>query len=109
MLSILQGVFFNVDHIVCHNLEFDLKMCDRLFKHQDYRPSDIDTTCTMTHPTVVSHCGLVNASGKPKWPKLIELYEILFGTPYEGAHSALGDTLATMKCHQELIKLGVIS
>jgi len=39
---------------------------------------------------------------------LQELYMKLFGTSFEGAHSADADIQATMKCFFELLKLGVI-
>lgn len=41
-----------------------------------------------------NHTNLKNKSGKPKAPKLVEAVEIILGTPLEGAHSALGDTVA---------------
>lgn len=47
--------------------------------------------------------------GNYKWPKLIELHNHLFGCDFEGAHDALDDVKATVKCFFELKKCGLIN
>ena len=45
--------------------------------------------------------------GGYKWPKLTELHQHLFNEDFEGAHDALADVMATVKCYFNLIKQGV--
>jgi DNA polymerase III epsilon subunit-like protein len=45
--------------------------------------------------------------GRYKWPKLAELHQVLFGEPFEGAHGALADARACMRCYFRLTELGV--
>lgn len=106
------------DKIVCHNYNFDWKyVCQMMERNlnslsDEARSSfylDLPWHCTMTDKAIVSFCGLKNKAGKSKWPKLIELYEKLFGETFEKAHDAYADISATAKCYFELIKLGIIN
>jgi DNA polymerase III epsilon subunit-like protein len=45
--------------------------------------------------------------GRYKWPKLAELHQVLFGEPFAGAHGALADARACMRCYFRLTELGV--
>ena len=57
-----------------------------------------------------SYCKLPGKNGKGfKWPKLEELYQVLFGKQMENAHDALADVMACKECFFELIKLGIIT
>lgn len=63
--------------------------------------------CTML--TNVQFVGALNKWGKPgKWPKLMELHVKLFDCEFEGAHDALDDVRAMVKCFFELKKRGLI-
>ena len=106
--DLIQDCFTEADQIIGHNLDFDIKMLDIFHGHSDYRTDDPDYICTMKAST--EFCALPKTKGTGyKWPKLTELFEKLFDSPYAGAHSALGDTIATMQCHYELIKRGILS
>jgi hypothetical protein len=61
--------------------------------------------CTMERTTNL--CAIDGPYGY-KWPKLKELYFLLFGTVFEDAHNALSDINATAECFWELKRLGVI-
>lgn len=106
------------DKIVCHNYNFDWKYVNQMLERNldllsdEARSSfylDLPFQCTMTDKAIVKFCGLKNKAGKPKWPKLIELYEILFNEPFADAHDAYADISATARCYFELIKLGIIN
>lgn len=105
------------DLIVCHNFAFDwgyvYQMMERnLDGLSDEARSafylDLPNHCTMKDKAVVKLCGLRNKAGKPKWPKLIELHEHLFGTGFDGAHDAYADISATKRCFFELVSRGII-
>lgn len=105
------------DLVVCHNFAFDwgyvYQMMERnLDGLSDEARSafylDLPNHCTMKDKAVVKLCGLRNKAGKPKWPKLIELHEHLFGTGFDGAHDAYADISATKRCFFELVNRGVI-
>lgn len=105
------------DLVVCHNFAFDwgyvYQMMERnLDGLSDEARSafylDLPNHCTMKDKAVVKLCGLRNKAGKPKWPKLIELHEHLFGTGFDGAHDAYADITATKRCFFELVNRCVI-
>lgn len=41
--------------------------------------------------------GAYLAEMNSKWPKLQELYKVLFGHSFEGAHNAMADVVATKR------------
>ncbi len=60
------------------------------------------TVCTMKSST--DHCKLQGRGFSFKPPKLAELHRFLFGEYFEGAHDAMIDVEATMRCFLELVK-----
>jgi len=105
------------DLVVCHNFAFDwnyvYQMMERnLDKLSDEARSafylDLPNHCTMKDKNVVKMCGLKNKAGKPKWPKLTELHEHLFGEGFDGAHDAYADITATKRCFFELVSRDII-
>ena len=105
------------DLVVCHNFAFDwnyvYQMMERnLDNLSDEARSafylDIPNHCTMKDKQVVKMCGLKNKAGKPKWPKLIELHQHLFGESFDGAHDAYADISATKRCFFELVNREII-
>jgi len=105
------------DKIVCHNLMFDwqyvYQMCQRNINDlsDDARAAfyvDRPAQCTMKDKRVIKFCGLKNKNGRPKWPKLIELHEILFDKGFDNAHDAMADIIATKDCYFKLIERGII-
>ncbi len=105
----------HADLLVSHNRDFDVEFLKDIIA----RTLDIDTAigfaefpyyCTMKAPGVMEYCGLPWGKSKTrlKWPKLIELYSILFdGETFDGAHDALADVRATQRCYYELKQLGM--
>lgn len=102
------------DMIVAHNIKFDRLMIQNEFsrlkeewKVYDFVPQK--ELCTMESSRYF--CNLPWRSPKakkPKAPKLSELYKILFNKHFSGAHDALVDVEATLKCLSSLVEKGVI-
>ena len=106
------------DLTVCHNHAFDIKYVTQLMERNVDNMSDearsafyldLPGYCTMRDKAVVKFCGLKNKANRPKWPKLIELHEILFQEGFDGAHDAFADITATQRCFFELVKLEIIT
>ena len=58
--------------------------------------------CTMRSTTKVTKIGYNPKYKSYKWPKLEELHRVLFGEGVEGAHNAMVDVRATLRCFFEL-------
>ena len=106
------------DLVVGHNFDFDWKYAVHLLERNmdglsdEARSAfylDLPNYCTMKDKNVVKFCGLKNKVGRAKWPKLIELHEILFEKGFDGAHDAFADITATRDCFFELIKREIIT
>jgi len=97
------------DHIVCHNLKFDLKIIGSEFVRDTVNFIEDQTKgiCTMIEST--DYCRIPTSWGAFKWPKLMELHVRLFEEEFKDAHDAVSDINATARCFFELIKRGVIS
>jgi DNA polymerase-3 subunit epsilon len=111
--GLLAQMIVNTDLIVCHNINFDrILICKML---HDNGMENIASTlwdrddkwfCTMVGST--EYCQLPGRYGRYKWPKLTELHQKLFNEGFEGAHDALADIRATMRCYYEMERLGLI-
>lgn len=90
---------------VAHNISFDRAIVGSELYRLGFPMESIEyfkfkpKICTMKSTT--KFCRLPGARGF-KWPKLIELNQILFGEGFEGAHDALEDVRATARCFFEL-------
>jgi DNA polymerase III epsilon subunit-like protein len=93
--------------LVAHNLNFDNNVVGaEMIRLKVRAKQQLKKVCTMMETT--DFCGLPGQYGRPKWPQLKELHEILFNCGFDGAHDAMADVDATAKCFVELIKRGVI-
>jgi len=99
----------DVDVIVGHNIEYDESMIllelERLWKKYLYQPKQV--VCTMK--TTVDFCAIQGNGERFKYPKLGELHKKLFDEYFIGAHDALVDVEATVRCFVELQKKWVLS
>lgn len=84
------------DLIVCHNLGFDLPVLACEMIRAKVTAAKKEKFCTMAASTDV--CKIQGPYGY-KWPKLQELHAHLFGAQFDGAHDALADILATVRCY----------
>lgn len=92
---------------VGHNISFDKKIiASELFRLNlpDFLSSK-KSVCTMR--TTVDLCKIPGKFGY-KYPKLQELYKVLFGLTFEDAHNAMSDVSATVKCFIELRKRHIL-
>ena len=105
------------DLIVCHNYSFDWNYVYQMMERNledlsDLARSafylDLPSFCTMRDKKIVSFCGLKNKANKPKWPKLTELYEILFEKQFDNAHDAFADITATKECFFKLVEKEIV-
>lgn len=104
---------YDSEIVVAHNIFFDKKIIYAEYYRNKMEESIEDLSnkekiCTMHKST--KHCQLPKPSGRGgyKWPKLEELYKVLFDEEMVGAHDALVDIKATTRCFWELKRLGVI-
>lgn len=97
-----------VDFVVGHNVSFDEEIINyelaRLGRNGDYTPSSV--ICTMRSTT--DYCKLQGRGVSFKPPRLAELHKFLFNEWFDGAHNAMIDVEATMRCFVELVKRDVI-
>lgn len=99
------------DYLVAHNISFDLAIVGaelyRAGMHSELNQLfGTSGCCTMKRST--EFCNLPGGKYGPKWPNLQELHTKLFGIDFSGAHDALADVRACLRCFFELQKLGVI-
>jgi DNA polymerase III subunit epsilon len=92
--------------LIAHNINFDYNVSGaEMIRAQVKSKNKINKLCTMQLST--DFCNIPGPYG-PKWPKLEELHNKLFGIGFEGAHDAMNDVRACAKCFFELKKLEVI-
>lgn len=90
--------------LVAHNFEYDYSiMGSELIRNGlENCLENKEHICTMKSST--DFCKIPSSRGyQYKWPKLEELYDILFGETFN-AHDALDDIKATARCFWELRK-----
>ena len=95
------------DRVVGHNVSFDINIVGAEYwrLHNKSPFLDQEIVCTMQSST--QYCQLPGAYGY-KWPKLHELYKILFNEEMGAAHTALQDISNTAKCYFELVEKEII-
>ena len=92
--------------LVAHNYNYDYNVMGSELLRNGLENSlkDKDHICTMNAST--NFCKISGPYGY-KWPKLEELYKILFDESFN-AHNALDDIRATARCFWELISLNLV-
>lgn len=100
----------HADLAVCHNVGFDrpVMACESVRAGTgDWITEAIlgkRHFCTMRAGTPL--CQLPGKYGF-KWPRLVELHEHLLGCDFSGAHDAMADVMACVRCLEELHRLGL--
>lgn len=90
--------------VVAHNMSFDINVLGAELIRLNYKVGkELIKVCTMQE--TIDMCKLPGQYGKYKFPKLTELYQILFEKEFDGAHDAMVDVTACKECFMELIKL----
>ena len=93
--------------LVAHNISFDEKIVGAEFVRKNIQNQLLKKNRICTMNSSVNYCRIPGNYGY-KWPKLSELYRILFKEDFEDAHNAAADIKATAKCFWRLKELGVI-
>lgn len=109
--------FDSADHIVGHNVSFDINMIkaelQRLImnssdkKLQEYLTTINTSTkfyCTMQETIELCAIELKDKYGRPykKFPKLVELYQKMFGVTPKNLHNSLNDVIVCLRCFIKL-------
>ena len=120
LLPVLEEFFADfdtADHIVGHNVSFDINMIkaelQRLImnssdkKLQDYLTKINTSTkfyCTMQETIELCAIEMKDKYGRPykKFPKLVELYQKMFGVTPKNLHNSLNDVIVCLRCFIKL-------
>ncbi|PIR55420.1 hypothetical protein COU74_01000 [Candidatus Peregrinibacteria bacterium CG10_big_fil_rev_8_21_14_0_10_36_19] len=106
--DIIVEAFHGSDVAVAHNISFDEQVIQAELKRLNY---GIDFLPSQTFDTMKETKELCRLPGRNpgtyKSPRLLELYQHLFGTHFEGAHDAMYDVEATGKCLAALLSKGI--
>ncbi|MCP4458776.1 MAG: DNA polymerase III subunit alpha [Cytophagales bacterium] len=96
--------------LVGHNIEFDNKIIGAEYLRVGKENLLVDFPNSDTSTETVEFCQLPGGlGGRLKLPKLLELYEKLFGEPFADAHDAAYDVDATAKSFFETLKRSIIA
>ena len=111
---------YSSTYLVCHNIEFDVTILFyHLFKSDKekfmkYKNQSLPCICTMLDS--VAFCKLPsmsqfkNPKDPYKYPKLSELYRLLFGYPPSGKlHNSQYDVECTIECFKELMNKDLLT
>lgn len=95
--------------VIAHNLEFDQAIMTAEFVRagMPHHFDEVEGFCTMRGLT--AYCQLTPKKyGEYKWPKLGELHAICTGKAHTGAHDAMGDAEAVVRCLGALRRTGAL-
>jgi DNA polymerase III epsilon subunit-like protein len=107
VLEQFAGAVAAAGQVIAHNIDFDEKIVFAELLRAG-RPNVFGgkrRICTMKQSA--DYCRLPGRYGY-KWPTLSQLHQRLFGKEFAGAHGALADTEACLRCFFKLRELGVI-
>lgn len=93
--------------VVAHNMNFDMNVIGAEFIRLNFTVGKkLIKICTMEKST--DFCKIESPYGGYKFPKLVELYKILFDKDMQGNHDAFDDVVGCRECFLQLIKLNQI-
>ena len=120
LLPVLEEFFADfdtADHVVGHNVSFDINMIkaelQRLIinnfntKLEEYLTKMNTSTkfyCTMQETIELCAIEMKDKYGRPykKFPKLVELYQKMFGVTPKNLHNSLNDVIVCLRCFIKL-------
>lgn len=90
---------------VSHNIKFDWPVicAEHMRISHPTHIHHLRKVCTMEAST--DFCNIPGKRGEPKWPRLQELHERLFGNQFHGGHRAGADVEACYRCFFEMVRL----
>ena len=120
LLPVLEEFFADfdtADHIVGHNVSFDINMIKAelqrlIMNSSDKKLEDYLTTintstkfyCTMQETIELCAIEMKDKYGRPykKFPKLVELYQKMFDVTPKNLHNSLNDVIVCLRCFIKL-------
>ncbi|HHG83774.1 MAG TPA: 3'-5' exonuclease [Bacteroidetes bacterium] len=93
--------------LIGHNISFDESIMGAELIRAGLKSSLEQRKKICTKLVSTDFCQLPGDYGY-KWPTLEELHQKLFDEPVEGAHNAMNDVEATLRCFFELKKMDVV-
>lgn len=96
--------------LIGHNIDFDYHVLLAEFHRKKINTlfSNYPRFCTMKSPRVMEFVRIMRGLDHCQYPKLSELYRILFDERLQRSHDALADAKTCADCFFELKKIGVI-
>jgi len=96
--------------LIGHNIDYDYHVLLAEFHRKKIKTlfSQYPRFCTMKSPRVMEFVRIMRGSDHCQYPKLSELYHLLFDKRVQRAHDALADAKTCAQCFFELKKIGVI-
>ena len=96
--------------LIGHNIDYDYHVLLAEFQRKkiDTLFSQYPRFCTMKSPQVMEFVRIMKGSDHRKYPKLSDLYRLLFDERVQRAHDALADAQTCADCFFQLKKIGVI-
>ncbi|MBD8018251.1 DNA polymerase III subunit alpha [Kaistella pullorum] len=109
VLSLFSEVLKKSKIVAGHNIDFDYKIVGAEFLRQGLDDSLHAIPSADTMEIGTEYCQLGGGkNGRFKSPKLVELYDKLFGEKFDEAHNAAADVNATAQIFFEMIRIGII-
>ena len=102
ILDVLTRYQYDIENhcckLVCHNVDFDKQVVQSELIRADMNVADVETYCTMKE--TADFCKLFpRKHGQYKWPRLEELYRILFKETMQHPHNSYYDVVNCAKCY----------
>lgn len=96
--------------LIGHNIDYDYHVLLAEFHRKKINTlfSNYPRFCTMKSPRVMEFVRIMRGTNHRKYPKLSDLYRLLFDERVQKAHDALADARTCAQCFFELKKIGVI-
>jgi DNA polymerase-3 subunit epsilon len=110
LLFVLNHLSSHIDsaqYLIAHNISYDQNIVGAEFLRSNMKNKITAKKLLCTMVSSVNHCAINGPYGY-KWPKLTELHYKLFNTSFNGAHDAMADITATIKCFWEMRRRGLI-
>ena len=96
--------------LIGHNIDYDYHVLLAEFHRKKINTlfSHYPRFCTMKSPKVMEFVRIMKGANRCQYPKLSDLYRLLFDERVQHAHDALADAKTCALCFFELKKIGVI-
>jgi DNA polymerase III subunit epsilon len=115
-LSVFSQFCKQAKKLVAYNIDFDSPVMEAAYARVEkpHRMDRLEKICAMKAATPLvklpKPAGWKSAPGDEfKWPKLSEAYAHFFdGATFDGAHNAMNDVVAMVKCCQKMSQIGAI-